>query len=1121
MGFKFRRSAIFYAILALCLITLPQVWPLLQNKTEKDSLPDKVQLLYGDRDEASKAERQDQPDQAMLYEKLLRSEFGKPFSYPGNWRFTALELARKELTPLKVSGDRWQERGPFNIGGRTRAIIVHPQKPNIWWVGSVGGGIWKTEDAGEHWRSVSDDLPALAVSTMALCLAHPDTLYAGTGEGFGNYDAIVGDGIFKSTDGGEHWWQLSATAGLYNFRYVNRLIVHPAHADTVLAATNTGIFRTLDGGENWQNVLNASGVQQIAANPANFNSLFATVKGDGIYKSTDMGLTWQKVSADITDPRRIEMAIAPSDTNYVYAAVANSDGGLKAFYQSRDAGLSWQNLGASVNWLGKQGWYDNVLLVHPFNAHIVFVGGIDLYQINLQNDNMQTTQISSWWGGNNYPYVHADQHGLAAITHADSSFAIIATNDGGIFYSPDGGVHWQNKNNGYNVTQFYDGARHPFLDQFIGGTQDNGTLLSPTDPDAQSAWQQVVGGDGFDCAWNPYDPYTVYATLYNSRIYKSTDGGQTFSPANSGLPQSQVFHTPLIMDPFNPQKLFTVSGENKIFITYNGAQNWQGFDVNLNSGRWVRIAVSQVDSSVVWIAANSNAINVSFDGGKTFTPAKRPDDSPNAILTGLATHPADSATAFALFGVYGYGKIFRTRDFGRTWQDITNNLPEIPVHCALVMPYDTTQIWIGTDIGLFISHDDGQTWDYAQNSLPAVSIRRLKIVNKEIVAVTHGRGIWSLHDDRLPALVVPPLPPELRAVLPPHPLTHQMKIQFRSLTPYDSLQVLVNDYVEKRLGPVKAYVDTFAQIKVYPPDYLEIQVLGFKNGRAYASKTKTRFIYEAIDSLKEGFNGGSSDFLGDFFIDQPAKFSSQALQTPHPYDDQREYIALLGPPLKIGKNYQMRYKDIALVEPGEAGHFYPDEQMWDYVTVEGSTDGEHWQILTTPYDCRFNPQWQSYYENNKAPQSSMYVSHTIDLNAYFTPGQLVYIRFRLHADPYTHGWGWIIDDVKIGPKNATGLAPTNVPVKFRVFDNYPNPFNPSTTIAFTLDRNEKVTLKIYNAAGQLVRTLLNGKALFKGNRYRFRWQGRNDKGNPVASGVYFYRLKTARHRVVKKMILLR
>ncbi|MHB2153789.1 WD40/YVTN/BNR-like repeat-containing protein [Calditrichota bacterium GD2] len=1091
-----------------------------QSFEKDEGISQKLAMVLG---KSEKEEyKTDRPDQALLYEKLLRSEIDKPFSYKGNWRFKAYKQASRPLQLRKTANLNWIERGPTNVGGRTRALIVHPQNADIWWAGAVGGGVWKTEDAGAHWRPLTDYMPVISISALAICLTQPDVLYAGTGEGFGNYDHVIGDGIFKTNDGGETWQQLVSTAGNSDFRFVNRLAVHPLHPDTVLAATNSGVFRSLDGGATWEQVLNVGNrAQQIVANPLNFNSLYVAINGGGIYKSTDMGETWQKISSVFGDHYRVEMAISEADTNYLYAATVNSGGQLAAFYLSTDAGNSWNNLGSSPNWLGSQGWYDNTLVVHPFNKEIVFVGGIDLYQLQVNNNGMSATQISSWWGGYGLPYVHADHHCLVTIPRSDSSFALISANDGGVFYSNDGGIHWEARNNQFNVTQYYDADRHPHLAQYVGGTQDNGTHISPIEPNSNSNWTRAIGGDGFDCAWDRYDPGIVYGTLYDSRIFKSTDGGNSFFGINNGLPESDVFHTPLAMDPNNPEKLFTISETNKIFVTEDGGGQWTGRAVELGGYRWVRIAVSPVQSDIVWIASSVNHINVSTDGGRTFQLVNRPDNAPNAFLTGLAAHPVDSASALALFGVSGYGKIFRTRDLGQSWQDITANLPDIPVHCAIWLPYDTTQIWIGTDIGLFISNDNGQSWNLAEGTLPAVSIRRLKIVGKEIVAATHGRGIWALYDENLPEIVAPARPPVVRSLTPPHPTEHTMKIQFKTRYQYDSLHISINDAVAATMGSVSAYIDTFATVEVTPPDYLEIEVIGFAGNKPYVSNKESLFIYEAVESAEFTFNSGFSDFYGDFFIDKPANFENSALQTEHPYLNKRDYITALGPPIIIKKKTILTYKDIALVEPGEVGYFYPDYRMWDYVTLEGSKDGENWNILVTPYDCRFDVAWRSAYDASADPTPDMFRTHEVNLSDFYNEGDIVYLRFRLFADDYQTGWGWIIDDFKVAPATETAIANQTQPVKFALFNNYPNPFNPQTTISFTLDKNGPVTLKIFNSAGQLVRTLIEQENLFKGNVYRYVWHGRNDRGNPVASGVYYYRLQTENHTVVKKMVLMR
>ena len=1075
------------------------------------------QRLFQQKRTAKTRSKPDSPDRAMQEEVLLRSEIGKSFSYTGSWRIRAQQQAIQQPKLYKTSAElTWEEKGPGNVGGRTRSIVVHPQHSDTWWAGAVGGGVWQTKDRGSNWSCLTDSLPTLSVTTISLCQTHPDTLYFGTGEGFYNSDAIWGDGIFKTTDGGQHWQQLAATASNSDFRYVNRIVVHPENADTLFAATNSGLFKSVDGGASWNKVFgNGYRVQQIIANPLNFHSLFIAVNSQGIYKSTDSGDSWNKVSEEITSHYRIEMAISPTDTHYVYAAAVNDDSGLRGFYQSTDGGNNWTDLGVTTNWLGGQGWYNNTLLVSPLHPQIVFVGGIDLYRVDASSNPAVVTPISQWYGGNGLPYVHADQHALASIAFSDTAFALVAGNDGGVFFSEDKGQTWLSKNNGYNVTQFYDADKNPLLKQYIAGAQDNGTNLSPDDPDKTSSWSEPVGGDGFDCAWDKQNYDILYATLYDSRIYRSADGGDHFGEATNGLPESDIFHTPLAMDPQNSQKLFTISESDKIYYTSDGAHNWYGVDCDFEGRRWVKIAVSETDTNIVWAASTNDHINLSTDAGRHFQLVNTPTGSPHAYVSGLATSPFDSATALATFGVYGYGKVYRTHDLGQSWEDITNNLPEMPVHCALIMPYDSSEIWLGTDIGLFITHDNGQHWDYSSQNLPAVSIRRLKIVGKEIVAATHGRGVWSVINDKLDQQEIPLYPPRLAELNYPNPNTGELKINFTPRGEYDSLAVSINDEIVETITRFTAYQDTFITTPVDIPDYWDVLIHAYKDGQILDSEHKTLLTYDYVDSLSENFNSGFSFFEGDFTISQDQGFSSNALHTIHPYNNQHNYLAVLAAPLHLSKGLRLRYKDVALVEPGEPNSSYPDEQIWDYVTVEYSFDGENWQLLTDPYDCRYHDDWKFYYDNDMDADEFLFQDHELFLADSISSGMNAYIRFRLFADAYTTGWGWTIDDVYIGKQPPTGMEETNQTVySYALGTNYPNPFNPTTVISYQFPVSGFVTLTVYNALGQKVRTLVSGKQQAGRHRVTFDASG-------LASGVYFYRMTAGDFSQTHKMILLR
>ncbi|MBN1407924.1 MAG: T9SS type A sorting domain-containing protein [Calditrichaceae bacterium] len=615
----------------------------------------------------------------------------------------------------------------------------------------------------------------------------------------------------------------------------------------------------------------------------------------------------------------------------------------------------------------------------------------------------------------------------------------------------------------------------------------------------------------------------VYGTLYSSYIYKSVNGGLTFNQINgSEIPESDFFHTPFEMDPHNSQKIFTASGLNTVYYSDDAGENWNSVPVELGSNKILKIRVSKADSNIVWAASTSEFINYSTDAGDSYSTITRPAGTPTARLTGMETHPSDSATALITFGIYGSGKIFRTENLGISWEDMTNNLPDVPVHCALIMPHNTDEIWIGTDIGVFISTDNGQSWSYSDNGLPAVSVRRLKIVNQEIVAVTHGRGIWSLHNDQLPKIVVPLDIPILADLNYPNPNTHQLQIDFMARGDYDSLLIQLNDATIQTLTRFPVYQDTLTIIPVSAATGLTIRIVGVKNNQNYQSDLKTIHYYQKIDTLDEDFESEPVLFSGDFEISQESGFESATLHTNHNYDDQREYISVLETPVKIYSDSYLFYRDVAIVEPGEEGKFYPDIQMWDYITVEGSADGVNWEILILPYDCRFFTAWQTAYESSNPGNSTMFDDHEIKLAEYYPAGTIIYLRFRLYADEAANGWGWAIDDVEIASEEFTTLHKhPAMATEFKLLGNYPNPFNPGTTIRFTLEQTGPVQLDIYNNLGQRIKTIIDNKEYQNGKIHRAYWDGSTSSGSMAASGTYYYRLISGQQSQVKKMILLR
>ena len=323
--------------------------------------------------------------------------------YPHGSKIVEFQKALRESAKRNSSVDlSWVERGPGRVGGRTRAVVLDPTDPehNTWYAATVGGGVWRGRRSIDQygteqveWSPLTDDLPSLAATALDISQSNPDILYLGTGEGFFSIDAASGVGMFKSTDRGETWSLLPPTAKSPNqdWRYINRLVVHPDNPDIVVAVTNTGIFRTEDGGQTFSKVYTASSrVQDLRVNPDNFSVQFASVNGTGILRSSDGGKTWTESFTNfVYAPARIELAISPSDPNVVWASAEGTGGRsieedpVSDLYRTTDGGQTWRFIDRSQStapefsaFLGSQGWYDNALLVHPFSPDTVYVGGI-------------------------------------------------------------------------------------------------------------------------------------------------------------------------------------------------------------------------------------------------------------------------------------------------------------------------------------------------------------------------------------------------------------------------------------------------------------------------------------------------------------------------------------------------------------------------------------------------------------------------------------------------------------------------------------------------------------------------------------------------------------------------
>ncbi len=1123
-----------------------------EQNLEKTILRAKQKLKSGGEEAEEKAEereRPDEPEKFADFHKMIRTREGESEpAYPPNYKFQELRKARKSL-PQTEEVLPWQDRGPGNVSGRTRGLIVDPDDPlhNTWYAGSVGGGVWKTTNRGDSWEDKTPNLPNLATTVLVMAASNHDVIFAGTGEGFFNVDAVAGDGIWKSSDRGETWTQLPATAGNPDFQYVNRMLIDPADENIVLAATNSGIFRSADGGSNWTAVYqNGRRIQQIIANPENFNTLYGTSNSTGILKSVDGGLNWQ-YSYILSGSGRIEIAMAPTDTARIYAAAQSPTSRL---YMTTDAGENWSQVneqsGSGPNWLGSQGWYDNTITVHPFNENIVFMGGINVWKAQILTGNQrQSVQLTNWYPGAGYPYVHADHHNLVTVVtdSASQEFLLLNANDGGVEFSEDGGSSWNKTLNGYNTTQFYGADKKPGESAYIGGMQDNGTWRSTVNPTPTSPWYSQLGGDGFDVSWNYGDPDKIIGSVQYNSFQRSLDGGLTWDAAIRGLTDvgsgSGIFISALGKSRSDPDLLFAI-GSQGVWRSDNFAADWTrsvidpAWGYNGLSGQ---VKISQANPQIVW-AGNSMTsgakVQVSTDGGLTFTATSNYTGASLGRLSGMDTHPRDDSTAYVTFSFANAPKILRTTDLGQTWEDLsgfgsgsvsTNGFPDVATFCVLVMPHTPDTLWAGTEIGLFESVDNGATWHFADNGLPAVSIWDMKVVDDEIVVATHGRGIWSVQIPEL--LNYPPpavtLSPRLDQLVQGPDGNLKIDIALRSV--YDSTQIRLNG---QRFVTIfnSTPLDTLINYPVTQSGTVTAFLTAYKDGKTYRSATRQSEVIPLSQpqvTYVNDFNELSNDFTGEgFTIYQANGFDDEAIHSAHPYSNNLNISYQMTVPIivaDIPSEAVVKFDEIAIIEPGDPGSVFGSPDFWDYVIVEATRDGIEWIPLQNGYDARFDADWLTVYNSGTPGTPSLFRTHEMDLSQHFAAGEQILLRFRLYADGAVTGWGWAIDNLRI-QENATGiLSGRQVPESFALLQNYPNPFNPSTSIQYNLPKQARVKLTVYNSLGQRIKTLVNGEQ--QPGLRNVVWNGTDNAGRTVASGIYLYRLEAGDFRQTRKMMLLK
>ena len=692
-------------------------------------------------------------------------------------------------------GMKYRLIGPFR-GGRSLTAAGIPGDPRTYYFGATGGGVWKSTDGAMTWSPVFDKEGTSAIGSIAVAASNHNVLYVGTGEACIRGNISHGDGVYKSLDGGKTW----KNVGLHDSRAIGKVIINPANPDIVFVAAlghpfgpnaERGIFRTTDGGKTWEKVLykdeNTGGID-VAFDPHNPNILFGALwqarrtswsmssggPGSGLYRSSDGGATWKRLEEHGLPKGpygKIGVAVgANSDRVYALIEAHNPDGGL---YRSDDGGESWQLVNPSHS-LWQRPWYYMHVIADPRDENTLYIMDVDAYK--------------STDGGHLFNKVHVphgDNHGL--WIDPMNTQRMIASNDGGVTVTLDGGKTWTPQDN-QPTAQFY----HVITDtatpyRVYGPQQDSGTVAIASRSDdgsiTRSDWYDVGGGEAGYIAPYPPDPNIVYAADYQGNItrydrhigqVKSITEQPELSDAHGAANLEHRFQwtAPVMISPHDPNTLY--HGAEVLMKTTDGGVHWQaispdltrndkskqkvsGGDITLDDSGTeyydtiFALAESPITKGLLWVGTDDGLIQLTKDEGKTWSNVT-PKDLPEwSRISQVDASPFDAGTAYVAVDRHQFDDlhpyIYRTNDYGKTWTKLGQGIPDSTfVRVVREDPKKRGLLYAGNETGVFISFDDGKNWRPLKLNLPTTPVHDLVIKDNDLVVATHGRAFWILDD---------------------------------------------------------------------------------------------------------------------------------------------------------------------------------------------------------------------------------------------------------------------------------------------------------------------------------------------------------------------------------------
>jgi len=696
---------------------------------------------------------------------------------------------------MLYKGVEWRLVGPFR-GGRAGTVAGVPGNPNLYYMGTAGGGVWRTTDAGNTWACISDGFFGGSIGAVAVAESDPNVIYVGEGEQTVRGNVSSGWGLWRSTDAGETWKHI----GLKESQHIGRIRVHPKDPDLVYVAAMgnlwkpndmRGVYRSKDGGETWERILfesDKAGAVDLILDPNNPRIIYASTwqikrngyrmdsggPGSHLWKSTDGGDTWTKLTNKPGLPKGVwgivGVTVSPLNSKRVWAIIENENGGV---FRSDDGGETWKKT-SGFRELRQRAWYYSRIYADTQDEDMVYVCNVSFWR--------------SKDGGENWDRIrtpHGDHHDLWIAPENNQRMAV--ADDGGAQVSNDGGENWTTYYN-QPTAQFYrvtTDNHFPF--RIYGAQQDNSAIRishrSSGNAITESDWEPTTGGESAHLAPDPDNPDIVYGGTYKGYMMRLDHRtGQMRStnvwpdnPAGSGAEVMKYrfnWNYPIFFSPHNPDKLY--AGSNQLHVTYNEGQSWETISPDLsradpetikssggpitqdNTGaefyaNIFAVTESPQEEGVIWAGTDDGLLHVTRDGGETWTNVTPPGSPKLNMMNCIDVNPFVKGGAYVAATHYKFGDytpyLYKTTDYGKTWELITNGIDENHYTRAIRADHKRPGLlYAGTEWGMYISFDDGKNWQPFQMNLPITSIRDLHVRDNALIAATHGRSFWMIDD---------------------------------------------------------------------------------------------------------------------------------------------------------------------------------------------------------------------------------------------------------------------------------------------------------------------------------------------------------------------------------------